>query len=272
MVVHLANVLGRSAVTARPKAVAYLWRMPAPTLMNWSGGKDSALALYHALRDPRLHVTDLLTSVSAAHQRVSMHGVRVALLHEQARRIGLPLTQLALPESPNMDDYERLMLATLAPLQARGIECAVFGDLYLEDLRHYREQQLARAGMQAVFPLWQRPNAELLREYLDSGFRAVVVCVNEQFLDASFCGRELNADFLRDLPPGVDSCGENGEYHSFVFDAPYFSTPIPFVRGEVVRRSYPRPAAAAPGPPPDADAPDPYAPNFWFCDLLPGGG
>ncbi len=230
--------------------------------MNWSGGKDSALALYHALHDPALHVTDLLTSVNAHYGRVSMHGVRVALLEAQAQRIGLPLTQLELPETPDMALYEQQMRATLAPLQARGIQRAVFGDIYLEDLRHYREQQLAQVGLQAVFPLWQRPNAEVLREYLDLGFRAVVVCVNEKYLDASFCGRLLDEDFLRDLPPGVDSCGENGEYHTFVFDAPYFSSPIPFQRGELVRRTYPAPAPA--------DAPEPPAPAaFWYCDLLP---
>jgi uncharacterized protein (TIGR00290 family) len=249
--------------------------MPAPTLMNWSGGKDSALALYHALRDPRYHVTDLLTSVNAHFRRVSMHGVRVALLAQQAQRIGLPLTQLELPETPDMAEYERLMTAALAPLQARGIGHAIFGDIYLADLRHYREQQLARVGMQAVFPLWQRPNADLLREYLDLGFRAVVVCVNEKYLDASFCGRELNADFLRDLPPGVDSCGENGEYHSFVYDAPYFSSPILFERGDIVRRTYQRPAAAAATCAAAATADDstaladPFATGFWYCDLLP---
>lgn len=242
--------------------------------MDWSGGKDSALALYHALRDPRYHVTDLLTSVNAHFRRVFMHGVRVALLAQQAQCIGLPLTQLELPETPDMDEYKRLTAATLAPLQARGIRHAIFGDIYLEDLRHCREQQLARVSMQAVFPLWQRPNADLLREFLDLGFPAVVVCVNEKYLDASFCGRELNADFLRDLPPGVDSCGENGEYHSFVFEVPYFSAPILFERGDTVRRTYQRPAAASAAgsstaPAAGAAAADPFATGFWYCDLLP---
>lgn len=252
--------------------------MSTPALMNWSGGKDSALALYHALRDPTLHVTDLLTSVNAHYGRVSMHGVRVALLEAQGRRIGLPLTRLELPEMPDMAQYEQLMRATLAPLQAQGVQRAIFGDIYLEDLRRYREQQLAQVGLEAVFPLWQRPNADLLREYLDLGFRAVVVCVNEKYLDHSFCGRELNAEFLRDLPPGVDSCGENGEYHSFVFDAPYFSSPIPFRRGEIVRRTYAAPASSAavcPPAPDDAEvapAPSPFDTGFWYCDLLPVEG
>ncbi|WP_044002757.1 Dph6-related ATP pyrophosphatase [Hymenobacter swuensis] len=245
--------------------------MAIPSLVNWSGGKDSALALYYALRDPTLHVTDLLTSVNAHYGRVSMHGVRVRLLEEQVRRIGLPLTRLELPEMPDMAQYEEQMRATLAPLQAKGIRRAVFGDIYLEDLRRYREEQLARIGLEAVFPLWQRPNAELLREYLELGFRAVVVCVNEKYLDQSFCGRELNADFLRDLPPGVDSCGENGEYHSFVFDAPYFSSPVPFERGEIVRRTYSAPPSttACSTTTTTEPAPDPFATGFWYCDLLP---
>ncbi|WP_261990264.1 diphthine--ammonia ligase [Hymenobacter sp. BT188] len=231
--------------------------MPVSALMNWSGGKDSALALYYALRAPSYQVSHLLTSINAHYQRVSMHGVRVALLEAQAQRIGLPLATLALPESPSMEEYERLMHDALAPLQAQGVSQAIFGDIYLEDLRAYREQQLARVGLGGVFPLWQRPVADLLREFLDLGFQAVVVCVNEQHLDASFCGRLLDADFLRDLPPGVDPCGENGEYHSFVFDAPYFSSPIPFVRGEIVRRTYPSPTPGTPEA------------GFWYCDLLP---
>jgi len=224
--------------------------------MNWSGGKDSALALYHLLRDDRYQVAQLLTSINAHYGRVSMHGVRVALLEAQAQRLGLPLTQLLLPEMPGMAEYEQVMEATLAPLRAQGIGHAAFGDIFLEDLRHYREQQLACVHMQAVFPLWQRPSATILREYLDLGFRAVVVCVNEQHLDRSFCGRLLDADFLRDLPPSVDPCGENGEYHSFVFDAPYFSAPIPVRAGALVRRTYPAPAGS-----------DAATAAFWYCEL-----
>ncbi|TGE15214.1 diphthine--ammonia ligase [Hymenobacter elongatus] len=222
--------------------------------MNWSGGKDSALALYHALHDPRYEVRHLLTSVNAHYQRVSMHGVRVALLEAQARQLSLPLTKLELPAAPDMAEYEHLMRAALAPLQAQGMHHALFGDIFLADLRAYREQQLARIGMQAVFPLWQRTSPDILREFLALGFRAVVVCVKEQYLDASFCGRLLDEEFLRDLPAGVDPCGENGEYHSFVFEAPYFRQPIAFERGEVVRRTYPAPDGAG-------------EVGFWYCDL-----
>jgi len=232
--------------------------------MSWSGGKDSALALHHALRNPDLAVTHLLTSVNAHHERVSMHGVRLALLEAQAERIALPLTQLRLPEMPSMADYDQALLATLAGLHQQGVRRAIYGDIFLEDLRAYREQQLARVPLQGDFPLWQRGSLEVLEEFWDLGFQAIVVCVNDCHLDASFCGRLLDRDFIRDLPPGVDPCGENGEYHSFVFDAPYFSRPIPVVRGEVVRRTYQSPTGNSGG------ADDPFAAGFWFCDLLPG--
>ena len=247
----------RAFLPLNRRRLAYLRPMPMPVVMSWSGGKDSALTLYHILRDDRYQVARLLTSVNAPHGRVSMHGVRVALLEAQAQRIGLPLTQLLLPESPDMAAYEQLMHAALAPLPAAGINHVAFGDIFLADLRAYREQQLARARLRGLFPLWQRPGADLLREYLDLGFRALVVCVNEQHLDSSFCGRPLDAAFLRDLPPSVDPCGENGEYHSFVFDAPYFSAPIPVRAGERVRRTYPAPNGAG-------------SAAFWFCELEEG--
>ena len=232
--------------------------------MSWSGGKDSALALYHARRSPHYAVAHLLTSVSAHYERVSMHGVRLALLEAQAARIGLPLMQLRLAEMPTMADYDEALLAAFTGLRAQGVAVAIYGDIFLEDLRAYREQQLARAGLRGEFPLWQRAGGEVLAEFWRLGFRAIIVCVNERWLDASFCGRLLDADFLRDLPPGADPCGENGEYHSFVFDAPYFSAPIAFTKGEIVRRVYAPPAgAAASGPD------DPFAPGFWYCDLLP---
>jgi len=238
--------------------------MPEKALMSWSGGKDSALALHHALRTPNLDVTHLLTSVNAHYERVSMHGVRLALLEAQAERIGLPLTQLRLPEMPSMADYDQALLATLTGLHQQGVRRAIYGDIFLEDLRAYREQQLARVPLRGEFPLWQRDSLALLEEFWALGFQAIIVCVNDRYLDASFCGRLLDRDFVRDLPPGIDPCGENGEYHSFVFDAPYFSRPIPVVRGEVVRRTYQSPTGG------EGEADDPFAAGFWFCDLLPG--
>jgi uncharacterized protein (TIGR00290 family) len=238
--------------------------MPEQALMSWSGGKDSALALHHALRNPALTITDLLTSVNAHYDRVSMHGVRLALLEAQAERIGLPLTQLRLPEMPAMADYDQALFPTLSGLHQQGVRRAIYGDIFLEDLRAYREQQLARVPLQGEFPLWQRGSQELLDEFWGLGFQAIVVCVNDRYLDASFCGRLLDRDFVRDLPPGVDPCGENGEYHSFVFDAPYFSQPIAVARGEVVRRTYQSPTGSSGG---DSD---PFVAGFWFCGLLPG--
>lgn len=211
--------------------------------MSWSGGKYSALALHHALRGPAYQVTHLLTSVNAHYQRVSMHGVRLELLEAQAQRLGLPLRQLRLPEMPSMADYDQALLATLTDLRQQGVDTAIYGDIFLEDLRAYREQQLARVPLLGAFPLWQRASLDVLHEFWDLGFRAIVVCVNDRSLDASFCGRLLGRDFVRDLPPGVDSCGENGGYHSFVFDAPYFSQPIAVVRGELVRRTYQSPTS-----------------------------
>ena len=238
--------------------------MPEQALMSWSDGKDSALALYHALRNPRYRVAHLLTSVNAHYERVSMHGVRLALLEAQAARIGLPLSLLRLPEMPSIADYDATLGASLAVLREQGVTTAVYGDIFLEDLRAYREEQVARAGLRAEFPLWQRASGEVLREFWSLGFQAIVVCVNDRYLNASFCGRLLDEAFVRDLPPGVDPCGENGEYHSFVFDAPYFSQPIAVVRGEVVRRTYQSPTGSSGG------ADDPFAAGFWYCDLLPG--
>ncbi|WP_375419103.1 diphthine--ammonia ligase [uncultured Hymenobacter sp.] len=234
--------------------------MKQPAIFNWSGGKDSALALYKVLRAGRYEVTRLLTTLSEPHQRISMHGVRVALLDQQAASIGLPCRKLFLPEMPPMDVYERLLTGALAELRAEGATTAIFGDIFLEDLRRYRETQLAAAGWQAAFPLWGVPTATLIREFLDLGFQTITTCVNAKYLDQSFVGRLIDEQFLRDLPAGVDPCGENGEFHTFVFDGPLFRQPIKFDIGEIVYRQY--------SPAPPAAAPDPLATGFWYCDLI----
>ena len=241
-----------------------------PAIFNWSGGKDSALALHRVLREGRYEVQTLLTTVSESHRRVSMHGVRVALLERQATSLGLPCHQLLLPETPTMAAYEQHMAATLQELAGRGATAAIFGDIFLEDLRRYREEQLTKLNLQAVFPLWGVSTKVLIREFLALGFRTITTCVNEKYLDQSFVGRVIDEDFLRDLPPHVDPCGENGEFHTFVFDGPLFREPIAFEKGEIVRRTY------TPAPPAtDADAsgydcadPSPFDTGFWYCDLF----
>ncbi|MBD2754565.1 Dph6-related ATP pyrophosphatase [Spirosoma validum] len=207
-------------------------------IMNWSGGKDSALALYHILQSDQWDIQSLLTSVNAHYGRVSMHGVRTELLAAQAGRLGLPLNRMNLPGDVSMEAYDAYMQKTLQPFWADGVTHSIFGDIFLEDLRLYREEQLQKVGLKAIFPLWQRNTTELIHEFVDLGFRAVLVCVNEKYLSAELVGQELSLDLLRSLPKTVDPCGENGEYHSFVFDGPIFSSPIVYQKGEVVRRVY----------------------------------
>jgi len=229
------------------------------SIFNWSSGKDSAMALYKVLQEKHFEIKSLFTTVNGTNDRVSMHGVRTKLLDMQAENIGLPLYKLFLPEMPSMEDYNHLVGEAMAGFKAQDVKCSVFGDIFLEDLKKYREEQLKQAGMEAVFPLWGRPSAELMKEYLDCGFKAIVVCVNEKYLDSSFAGRIIDQTFMDDLPAGVDPCGENGEYHSFVFDGPVFRKPVRFTVGEVVYKNYP-----------PADASANYDTGFYYCDLLPG--
>ncbi|WP_315820057.1 diphthine--ammonia ligase [Paraflavitalea speifideaquila] len=233
--------------------------------MNWSGGKDSSLCLHRILQDERYSIDCLLTSVNAAHNRVSMHGVRRELLHAQAKAIGLPLYTIELPEQPGMQEYEQAMMVQVEALKKEGYTQAVFGDIFLEDLKTYREQKLATTNIQCVFPLWKISTQELMDEFLSLGFKAIIVCVNEKFLDKSFCGRLIDDSFVRDLPSHVDVCGENGEYHSFVFDGPVFDQPIAYTKGEIVYRRYEAPQTTDNSCNP-MDQPSLY--GFYFCDLL----
>ncbi len=239
-------------------------------VFNWSGGKDSALALYKVLQAGDLQVTCLLTTVNETFNRISMHGVRTELLERQAESIGIPLLKVMLPEMPDMQTYERIMEQQLRRLKADGIEAAVFGDIFLEDLRKYREENLAAIGVRCRFPIWKISTSQLVLEFIELGFRAITVCVDEKHLDRSFVGRELDESFLQDLPPDVDPCGENGEFHSFVYDGPIFQKPLDFRTGEVVHRKYSRQKQGT-GDMPSADSEDPFETGFWFCDLLPVG-
>ena len=207
-----------------------------PILMCWSGGKDSAMALGILQRDPSVRVVALLTTVTEGYEQVSMHGVRRELLAAQVASLGLPLEEVRIPPECINPMYEARMEEALRRHLANGVRRVAFGDIFLEDLRAYRERNLARVEMQAVFPLWKRDTRELFREFLAKGFRAVIVCVDGKALDARFAGRFLDENLLSDLPPGADPCGENGEFHTFVFDGPIFREPVRFTVGETVER------------------------------------
>lgn len=209
-----------------------------PVYFNWSGGKDSSMALHRLLQDERYEVVALVTTVNEQHERISMHGVRRELLHEQAKQIGIQVHEILLPDSPNMSDYEAAMERGLQPLLDKGIRHCAFGDIFLEDLRIYREKQLERVGVTALFPLWGEDTSELIHDFIDQGFKTTIVCTQADKLDASFAGRIIDNQFIKDLPASVDPCGENGEFHTFVFDGPIFQDPVRFVEGETVFRTY----------------------------------
>jgi uncharacterized protein (TIGR00290 family) len=203
--------------------------------LSWSGGKDSALAL-QALRDTGTRPSVLLTTITEGYERVSMHGVRVELLRAQAAASGLPLVEIRIPPDCTNDLYEQRMAQAFAEGPLRDVRCVAFGDLFLEDVRAYRQDRLTQAGKEAVFPLWGRRTSELAREFLAAGFEAMLVCVDPRSLDVSFAGRRYDDALLADLPQAVDPCGENGEFHTFVYAGPVFAGPIAVDAGEVVER------------------------------------
>lgn len=229
---------------------------------NWSGGKDSAFALWRVLKGTKFKVEYLLTSMNSFHDRVSMHGVRRKLLEAQAGSLNIPLTTIELPEQPSMAEYETALIDKIKWIKELGITHSIFGDIFLEDLKIYREQKLASVGIQCVFPIWKKDTKNLITEFLDDGFKAVVVCINEKFLDKSFCGRMIDENFLNDLPSTVDPCGENGEFHSFVYDGPLFKYAIPFVKGEIIYKEYKVPENN------DVISDPEKSYGFYFCDLL----
>ena len=216
-----------------------------PILFCWSGGKDSAMALHTLLQRSDIHIAALLTTVTEGYERISMHGVRRELLERQAQSIGLPLHEVRIPPQCVNPIYEARMEEALRVHFEKGVRKVAFGDIFLEDLRAYRENNLARIGMTALFPIWRRDTRELIRSFHADQFRAVAVCVDSKVLDPSFAGRELDESFFRDLPSHADPCGENGEFHSFVFDGPIFQSPILVRAGEIVNRD-----------------------GFVFCDIL----
>lgn len=207
--------------------------------MSWSGGKDSALALYELTRDERYEVVELMTAVSEEFRRVSHHGVREELLEAQADAIGLALRKVYLPSGQSgectNEVYEQIMNRAMNEIKARGVYTVGFGDLFLEDLRVWRENNLAKAGMKGIFPIWKRDTRSLSHEVIEKGFKAILCCV-EGKVGPGFAGRAYDQALLRDLPSAVDPCGENGEFHSFVYDGPCFMKPVELTVGDVVVR------------------------------------
>lgn len=224
--------------------------------VSWSGGKDCTLALYQLLQSNQYQVRTLLTTLNATNGRVTMHGVREALLDAQAAALGLPLKKVYLPESPSLAQYSQLMGQAWAELRAEGITAVAFGDVFLEDLRQYRQTELAAVGLRPLFPLWQQSTDRLTRQFVAAGFRAVVVCINNRQLDGRYLGQIVDESFLAGLPTAVDVGGERGEYHTFVFDGPLFATPVAYQPWEKVVQIL--------GP-----ANNTYDTEFTYLDLLP---
>lgn len=217
-------------------------------IVSWSGGKDSAMALYAIRAGATYEVLALLTTVTEGYDRISMHGVRRSLLEEQSRSLNIPVEKIYISQKSSNEEYETKLKEKLLLYRRKGISSVVIGDIFLEDLRKYREENLAKIDMKGIFPLWKRDTAGLAREFIDLGFKAVVTCVDSRHLPGEFAGREFDRQFLSDLPPNVDPCGENGEFHSFVYDGPIFEHPVLHRKGEIVLRDN----------------------RFYYCDLLEG--
>jgi uncharacterized protein (TIGR00290 family) len=245
--------------------------MKEKVVFCWSGGKDSALALNRLRQDERYEIVSLLTTCNEHFQRVSMHGVRLELLDRQAQAIGLPLEKVFLSHRSSNEEYQQRMSECLVAYKARGVTGCVFGDIFLEDLKRWREANLASIGLRGVFPIWLVDSRELIREFITLGFGSVVCCANDAWLDASAVGRVIDAEFIRSLPANVDPCGENGEYHSFAFAGPIFGEPIAFTVGEKVYRPLEQthPSSAAHATAISFPVDRPQTKGFWFCDLIP---
>ena len=220
--------------------------MTERALFTWSGGKDSALALYELQKGNGHKVVALLTTLSEVYDRISMHGVRGILLEQQANSLGLPIEKVYISKNSSNEEYEAKMREVLQKYLTAGVSSVVFGDIFLEDLRKHREDNLAKIGMKAIFPIWKKDPAELARGFIDLGFKAVITCVDSNVLDRAFVGKPYDQQFLSELPSTVDPCGENGEFHSFVCDGPMFQKEVPYTKGETVFRDN----------------------RFWYCDLM----
>ncbi len=238
--------------TERPKAI-----------FAWSGGKDSSFCLHQVLLENKYEVVYLLTTMNAEFKRISMHGVREELLDAQSNSIGIPQLKVWIYEATN-EGYERQMEAMLLQAKSEGIEYVIFGDIFLEDLRVYRENNLAKVGMKAVFPLWKRDTTELIHDFIRQGFKTVTCCINDAHLDESWVGKEIDENFIMDLPASVDPCGENGEYHTYCYAGPIFQKKIDIHIGEKIYKPLEIKTDDSCG----GIESEIKTRGFWFCDLL----
>jgi len=216
-------------------------------LFTWSGGKDSALALYELQSRHDHEIVSLLTTLTEEYDRISMHGIRSILLEQQANSLDLPIEKIYISKNSSNEGYEAKMREVLQKHLTAGVSSVVFGDIFLEDVRKYREENLSKIGMKAIFPIWKRDTTELAHRFIDLGFKAVITCVDSNVLDKIFTGRPFDEQFLSELPATIDPCGENGEFHSFAYDGPIFKKRVSYTKGEVILRDS----------------------RFWYCDLIP---
>ena len=220
--------------------------MTKPLVVSWSGGKDSTLALNEILNNTDYEVHTLITTVTEGYDRISIHGVRNELLEKQVQSIGLPLHKVSIPKDSKNEQYESALKKVLLKFKNEGINEIMFGDIFLQDVKKYRDELLDRLDMKGVYPIWKKDSKELARKFIELGFKAVTTCVDFQQIDKKFVGREYDSGFLNDLPGTADPCGENGEFHTFVYDGPLFNEKISFNKGEVVLRDN----------------------RFYYCDLI----
>ncbi len=226
-----------------------------PCFMNWSGGKDCTFALHKILAEKHYQVKYLFTTCSREYQRVSMHGVRKELITRQAFALNIPSRKLYIPQDHTLETYNRFMFHEMNLMKTRGINTAVFGDIFLEDLKAYRESKLKELELTGVFPLWKQKSTELLKEFLALGYKTMIICVNASKLSEDFLGRTIDEQFLNELPPGVDPCGENGEFHTFVYDGPAFNNKITIRTGEKVYKEFKSQNQG-------------HDSGFWYLDIL----
>ncbi len=236
--------------------------MKKKAALFWSGGKDSGFALYKVQMDhPELDVCFLITTLNKEYKRISMHGVPEELLDRQAEAVGIPLQKMWVPNEPTNSAYELKLHETLLQLKESGIETIVFGDIFLEDLRQYRDNILHEHGLTGVYPLWKNETLELIHNFISLGFRAITCCVSIGYMNGTWLGKEINETFIRELPSGIDPCGENGEFHTFVFDGPIFKKPVSFLSGEKIIKEFPNPKN-------EKGSLQPEKIRFWYIDLI----